>query len=252
MICAEAGKRLRSTGVFVGLMLTALLCVSGLQAQSADQKSVELKAAQGSEQIFFLTNATRVMDLNDMQTELRNMLPRARIYGVQSQNAIVVQGSAEDVAAARKSIAELDRARKVYRVTYTISESDGGKRVGAEHYAVIVSPGGKATLKRGSRVPIVTGTAEAATPNANNQVQYVDVGLSIEASLDGDSLHSKVEQTSVAEEKSSVGAQDPIVRQTVVDGASRVVVGKTVVLGALDIPGGARHEEVEVAVELVP
>ena len=69
--------------------------------------------------------------------------------------------------------------------------------------------------------------------------------------LDGESLHSKVIQTSVAEEKSVVGAQDPILRQTVLDGTSDLTVGKAMVLGALDIPGSTRHEEIAVAWELV-
>ena len=49
-----------------------------------------------------------------------------------------------------------------------------------------------------------------------------------------------------------MGARDPIVRQTVLDGQSNLTPGKTVVLGSLDIPGGTRHEEIEVAAELVP
>lgn len=255
MSCEVAVKRLVSIRVFAGMLLTAMVCAvgAGAQAQSAEQKPAEAKAVQGSEQnIFYLTNATRQNDLNDVQTELRNMLPRAKIYGVQSQNAIAIEGSAEDLAFAQKTIAELDKTRKVFRVTYTITEMEGGKRVGTERYSLLVSPGGKATLKQGSRVPIVTGSSEVGAPPQNSQVQYVDVGLSIEASLDGDSLRSKVEQTSVAEERSGVGAQDPIVRQTVVDGTSHLAAGKAVVLGALDIPGGTRHEEVEVAAELVP
>jgi hypothetical protein len=49
-----------------------------------------------------------------------------------------------------------------------------------------------------------------------------------------------------------VGAADPIIRQTVLEDSSYLMVGKPVVLGALDIPGGTRHQEIEVAAELVP
>ena len=59
----------------------------------------------------------------------------------------------------RKVIEELDKPKKVYRLTYTITEMDGGKRVGAEHFEWLVAEGAKAVLKQGSRVPIVTGVA---------------------------------------------------------------------------------------------
>ena len=84
-----------------------------------------------------------------------------------------------------------------------------------------------------------------------SQVQYLDVGLNIEASLDGDRLRSKVEQTGVAEEKSGIGSQDPIVRQTTIEATSDMAPGKTLVLGSLDIPGTTRHQEIEATAELV-
>jgi hypothetical protein len=37
----------------------------------------------------------------------------------------------------------------------------------------------------------------------------------------------------------------------VLDGKSNLTPGKPVILGSLDIPGGARHLEIEVASELV-
>jgi hypothetical protein len=97
------------------------------------------------------------------------------------------------------------------------------------------------------------GSSEASVPGT--QVQYVDVGLNIEASLDGSldslQLRSKVEQTGLAEEKSGVGAQDPVIQQTVLDGLSALVPGKPQILGSFDVPGNTRHEEVEVVAELV-
>lgn len=253
MICDAAGKRLKSNGVFAGLMLALLFCAGsvGAQEQSAAQKSVESRLQQKNDQIFYLKNATRQNDLNDVQTDLRNMLPMAKIYGVQSQNAISIQGSDEDLAQAEKIISELDRPRKVYRLTYTITEFDGGKRVGAEQFVVVVASGGRGILKQGSRIPIVTGTVDASAAVQNTQVQYQDVGLSIDASLDGESLHSKVEQTGPADEKSGFGSQDPIIRQSVLDETSNLASDKPVVLGSLDLPGSTRREEIAVASELV-
>ena len=255
----ETAWRLRRGVVFVGLalMLMVFAPAAGAQTQPAEQKLVEQKAAEQRSvpeicQTFYLVNNSEQNGLNDIQTALRNMLSRARIYGVQSQNAISIRGSAEDVALAQKLILELDRPQKLYRLIYTITEMDGGKAVGVEHFNLIVKAGGKATLKQGSRVPIVTGSYDVAgTTTPNTQVQYQDVGLGIQASLDGESLHSKVEQTSVAEERSVVGLQDPILHETVLEVTSELTAGKAMVLGTLDIPGGTRHEEIEVAWEVV-
>jgi len=253
MSSVEAGKRLGRIGVFAGLMLAALVCMgsAGAQTQNTAEKGAEATPVQVSHQIFYLKNATRQVDLNDIQTDLRNMLPKARIYGVASQNAISIQGSAEDLALAGKMIAELDRLRKMYKLTYTITEMDNGKRVGAEHSVLVVAAGGRSILKQGSRIPIMTGSYDIGTGKQNSEVQYQDVGLSIDASLDGESVHTKVEQTSQAEEKSGLGLQDPIVRQTVLDGMLTLTAEKAQILGALDIPGSTRHEEIEVVVELL-
>ena len=87
-------------------------------------------------------------------------------------------------------------------------------------------------------------------------MQYVDVGLNIEASLDLSGpdlkLWTKVAQSSVAEEKSSLSAQDPVIHQAVIQEQARMIEGKPLVLGALDIPGSTRREQVEVVAELVP
>jgi hypothetical protein len=58
-------------------------------------------------------------------------------------------------------------------------------------------------------------------------------------------------QSSIAEDRSSVGTQDPIIRQTTLEGTSTLVQGKPLVLGSLDVPGTTRHQEVEVVSELV-
>ena len=58
-------------------------------------------------------------------------------------------------------------------------------------------------------------------------------------------------QSSIAEEKSGVGEQDPIVRQTVLEGSSILAPGKPLTLGSLDIPGSTRRLEVEVVLEAV-
>ncbi len=152
---------------------------------------------------------------------------------------------------AQKILSEIDRPRKVYRLTYSITEVEGDKRIGTEHFALVVVAEGKTVLKQGSRVPIVTGAHSTGSAKGDTEVEYVDLGLTIEASLDGERLHTKVEQSSLGEMKSLGGTQDPMIRQTVLDGMSNLVNDKAIVLGSLDIPDSTRHREIEVASELV-
>jgi len=119
---------------------------------------------------------------------------------------------------------------------------------------VVVVSGQKTTVKNGSKVPVETGYSGA--PNASQvQMTYIDVGLNIDATLDeatdGVRLRSRIEQSSVAEEKSGVGAQDPVIRQEVLEGASILTQGKTLMLGSLDVPASTRHMDVQVMMELV-
>jgi type II secretory pathway component GspD/PulD (secretin) len=239
------------------LMLTLCARSAAAQTQAAsDAKPAEPTPDQGTYQTFYLTSVTQQRDANDAVTDLRNMLPRARIYLVDSQNAISMRGSAEDIQAAQKILSDIDRPRKTYRVTYSIIESEGGKNTGTQKIALIVADlGEKTTFKQGSKVPIVTGTTTAGGGGSTSEVQYLDVGLNIEASLegspDGVRLRSRVTQSGLAEGASGAGVGDPSIHQTVLEGMSILAPGKPLVLGSLDIPGGTRHEEVEVVSELV-
>ena len=186
---------------------------------------------------------------------MRNLAARkAKIYGVPSRNAISLKADPEDMALAQKVILELDRPKKIYRLTYTVTEIDGGKAVGARHYSLIAAAGERTAFKQGTRVPVVTGSYDSASSTPNSQVQYVDVGLSIDATLnvysDGVRLQSKVTQSSVADEKSGVGPQDPLIRQTLVDVTSTLAPGKPLVVGSMDVPGSSRSEEIRVVAEL--
>jgi type II secretory pathway component GspD/PulD (secretin) len=132
---------------------------------------------------------------------------------------------------------------------------DEGKRIGVQHYSMVVVTGQRTTLKQGSKVPIVTGSYSAGSSPVQTQMTYIDIGLNFDATLDefanGVRLRSKVEQSSIGEEKSGVVEQDPIVRQTVLEGTSFLTPGKPLVLGSLDITGSTRHLEVEVVMEQV-
>jgi len=204
-----------------------------------------------SYQMFYLKNATSQTAANDIQTSMRNMIPEAKIYYAATENALAVSGRAEDLALARKMLADLDNPQKVYRVTYTISDGHGAAR----HLTVLVSQGNRTTAKQGSRVPIMTGSyKQSGAEPSNTQFQYADVGLSVDASIegygDGLRLRSKIEETSISEQKSNVGIQDPVIDQSVLEGHSVVNSTKPVTLGSLDMPDG-KHMDVQVSTEVV-
>ena len=243
--------------------MTTLLLLAPLAshayAQSPATKLADIHAADEkppSYKTFYLSNLIRQQDAEEIQTDLRNMLPAAKLYYVPSQSALSVRGSAEDIALAQKMLADLDRPRKAYRLTYTITETGSGQPGGGQHVTLIATSGGRTDFKQGSKVPLVTGTYPQDSQSPHSDVQYQDVGLEIEATLNGyaDGIHlrSKIEQSNVADEKSGIGTEDPIFRQTMIDSTTPLVPGKPLILGSLDIPGTNRHQQVEVIAEAIP
>jgi type II secretory pathway component GspD/PulD (secretin) len=213
----------------------------------------------------YLNNAVQSSDANEMVTALRNILrPEDKLYLVANQNAVVMNASPDQIALAQKILSEIDRPKRTYRLTYTVTEMDAGKRLGVQHFSMVVASGQNTTLKQGSRVPIATGSYNAVATSGESprpagmqtQFTYLDVGMNFDASLEefanGVRLRSNIEQSSVAEEKSGVGEQDPIVRQTSLKGAAYITPGKPLVLGSLDISGSTRHLDIEVVMEQLP
>jgi len=231
---------------------------AGAQTNPAGSQPSEARPAPPPEtiQTFFLKNITQQSDLNDVATDLRNALPKARIFLDQSQSAITLRATDEDLAAAQKMIAELDLPRKVYRLTYTFTDVEDGKRIGSQHYVLLAVAGDPTIFKQGSRVPIVIGTVQKEATAQSSEIQYLDVGLSIDATVAGSPenlmLRSKIEQSSIGDEKSAVVAPDPVVRQSVLQGSTELTEKKSLILVSLDIPGTTRHQEIEVVADLVP
>lgn len=89
-------------------------------AQNSRAKRTELE--EEAVQTFYLTNAWQQNDLNDVQTALRNVLPTAHVYGVASQNAIVMRGTPDELLLAQKLIDDLDRARPEVVVDIAVLE----------------------------------------------------------------------------------------------------------------------------------
>ncbi|MGA3264962.1 MAG: hypothetical protein ABSC47_13070 [Terracidiphilus sp.] len=160
-----------------------------------------------------------------------------------------------DAPTPKVSETKIDKTPICYRLTYTVTEMDGTKHIGTQHFAMTVDPGaGESQIRIGSKVPIATASTSPSNPD-RTEFQYVDVGLKISTRLrefsTGVEVYSKVEQSSVSEEQSSVGRNDPVIRQATLDSTALLTLGKPVMLGSLDVPGSTRHLDVEVVLELV-
>jgi type II secretory pathway component GspD/PulD (secretin) len=238
-----------------GILGMALaLALGGLSAW-AQPAPAAAKPSDDSVRTFYLNTFNVSNDANEIATALRNTLtPSDRVMLVPGQNAIIIRATPDDMAIAEKIIKDLDRPKKAYRLTYTITELDGSKSIGTQHFSMVVISGERTTLKQGSRTPVVTGSYDNGKSGTQTQMTYIDTGLNFDVLLDESAdairLRSKVEQSSVADQVSGVGPQDPIIRQTVLQGTSFLTAGKPLVLGSLDIPGSTRR--LDIAVEMEP
>ena len=206
-------------------------------------------------QTFYLTNS-EATDATEIVTALRNILTgNTKIFLVVNQNAIVVQSSPDQLLLAQRVLNEVDRPKKTYRLTYTITEFDQGKRIGTQHFSMVVVSGQRTTLKQGSKVPVATGTYNTSGATSQTQFTYLDVGINIDATVNesptGVRLRSKEEQSGIAESATIAQVEEPVIRQSVLEGTSIVSLGKPLILGSLDVPGSTRHLDIEAVVEVV-
>jgi Bacterial type II/III secretion system short domain len=247
-------------GIF-GVTLALVLSGQGAPAQTTDsaaskQDNPPARVDTRPYQAFYLATSSQQNDANEVVVAIRNILPpEIKVYLVPSQNAIVVRATPDQLVLVQKIINDLDRPRKAYRLVYTITEMDGDKRIGSQRFAMIVAAGQRTTLKEGSKVPIETGSFAANSSGTQTQMTYLDVGMNFDATLDefanGVRLRSKVEQLSVAEPMTGVNFRDPVIRQSVLEGTSFLVLSKPLILGSMDVPGSTRHLDIEVVMELV-
>lgn len=236
--------------------LAAALALSPALGQSAPAPAPANKPETPIYETLHITWLTQQNEANDLQIAMRSMLTHARLYYIPDENALAVNGPPEELAIVKRMLADLDRPRPMYRLTYTLIDLDGTKQIGAQSYALVLATGSKTQLKQGSRIPLPSsaGTEKAADRDIS-QPQFLDIGLNIEVGLDGSpqalKLRSKIEQSSLAVDKPSPG-QDPVIRQTSLEGSVSLTPGKPLVLGTLDIPGSTRREEVQVVAEVLP
>ncbi len=94
---------------------------------AADTRAKRAQLEQQAIRVLYLANATQQNDLNDIQTSLRNVLPNAKLYGVQSQDAIVVRGTPDELLLAEQLIDDLDKARPEVMIDVTVMQVDRDK-----------------------------------------------------------------------------------------------------------------------------
>jgi type II secretory pathway component GspD/PulD (secretin) len=260
----------RTFKLFAAGALTLAL-VPAAFAQSTDTKPAESKPAERQAyqprpdfsqfvfKTYYLSSVSQTNDANEILIALRNMLePWTKLYLVSFQNAIEIYAPPEQQTLAQKIIADLDRTRKAYRLTFTLAESEGGKRIGVQHFAIVVASGQRTVLKQGSKIPVITGTYNPGSESAQTQFQYLDIGMNFDATLEdspnGLRLKSKVEQSAVGNPNeygndSGPLAHEPIIHQTSLEGSSNLTLGKPLTLGSVDVSGSTRHVDIEVVAE---
>lgn len=239
-------------------LFAALILAAPLTAQTA-AGNTPAPAARSSELItrtFHLTVASSQAEQNEVLTALRNIeSPATRIFMVPSQNAIVVRGPQEDIQLAAQLLKELDQPHPQYRLTYTFTDTDGGKRIGVQRYSMVLAAGQRMQMKEGSRVPVLTGSYTKADQSVEKQTTYLDIGFNFDSvvvpSGPGLQLQARIEQSSMTQDHSGVGPEDPIIRQTKLEGSSYLTEGKPLPLGTLDVLGTTRRLEVEALIEVL-
>jgi len=111
---------LRIVGTMTGTFWRPVTPNTIFVAQNSRAKRTELD--EQAVETFYLSNAWQQNDLNDVQTALRNVLTNVKVYGVASQNAIVVRGTPDELLLAQKLVDDLDKARPEVVVDIAVLE----------------------------------------------------------------------------------------------------------------------------------
>jgi general secretion pathway protein D len=117
---------LRIIGTITGTFWRPVTANTIFVAQNTRSKRMELD--EQAVQTFYLSNVSQQNDLNDIQTALRNVFATgAKLYGVASQNAIVMRGTPDEILLAQKIINDLDKARAEVVVDVAVLEVNRDK-----------------------------------------------------------------------------------------------------------------------------
>ena len=163
---------LRIVGTMSGTFWRPVTANTVFVAQNTRIKRTELD--EQAVQTFYLSNAWQQNDLNDVQTALRNVLTSAKIYGVASQNAIVMRGTPDELLLAQKLINDLDKARAEVVVDIAVMEvsKNWERTLGISWPSSI---GVALTPPNASTTSTTTGTGTGATSSTTNNLTLYDL-----------------------------------------------------------------------------
>lgn len=89
---------------------------------AADTRAKRQEYSAQALEVFYLKNVSQTSDFTDVQTALRNVFQAAKIYGVASDNAIVMRGTPDELQLAKMLIASLDEPKSEVLVDITVME----------------------------------------------------------------------------------------------------------------------------------
>lgn len=248
--------------------LPLLFLPAGLHAQTAESQSgdcstlptrtkiVNCGSRRAETRTIDLKNVTNQNDATEIMVAVRNSFdPSMKLFLVSSSNTLVVTTYAEEFARVEALVHSLDKPHKTHRLTYTITELDAGKAIGTQHFSMVVADGQRTTVKQGDKIPVATGSFSTDTNSSQTQFTYLDVGMNFDATLsnmeNGSILKTKVEQSSLGQPTTIANVQEPVVRQTVLEGTTSISLGKPVMLGSIDVPNSTRRFDIAVVMEAI-
>ncbi len=153
------------------------------------------------------------------------------------------------------SAPEKNKPVQSYRLDFSFNEIADGKTVNTRHYAMNLISGAPNEIKIGTRVPVASGSTPGK--DLSYQYQYLDVGTNIWSQLrehaDELTLAVRAEVSNLDMTTGDHGGAmlPPIVRQIKIDGETLLIVGKPIVIGAVDDPNSKRQFQLEVTVTKV-
>lgn len=141
-----------------------------------------------------------------------------------------------------------------YRLDFSFNEIADGKTVNTRHYSMNMTAGNSNEIKIGTKVPVAVAPASPSVPTPS--FQYVDIGTNIWSQLreHGDELMLVVrgEVSNLDTDNGEhAGTSNPVIRQIKISGDSLLVVGKPILIGAVDDPNSKRQFQLEVTVTKV-
>ncbi len=111
--------------------------------------------------VFYLRNMTTVQELQEVATNIRSITDIRRVFTYNSQNAIIVRGSVDQVALAEKIVTDLDKAKPEVLVDVVVMEANRSRT--RDLAATIISGS-----TNGIRIPIgFTPRSQLAVPSAS-------------------------------------------------------------------------------------